>query len=181
MEHLIIHNNTQLHIQLTLAALNPLLLKIPYLPLTIPQQPQVEFPQLDSGLFVPIFHPGDDPIACRNKAMAFLSALFTPHYPLTNNQLRSSKNPRNQASVQDGIVTVQQVQVRQEFMIIAGVDNRPPMLENTMYDSSKSRMELYIKNRENGRMILNSVENGPLIWPTFEENGKTKKKKYEEL
>ncbi|GJU29127.1 retrovirus-related pol polyprotein from transposon TNT 1-94 [Tanacetum coccineum] len=68
-----------------------------------------------------------------------------------------------------------------EFMIIAGADNRPPMLDKIMYDSWKSRMELYIKNRENERLILNSVENGPLIWPTVEENGETRKKKYEEL
>ncbi|GJR17018.1 hypothetical protein Tco_0965545 [Tanacetum coccineum] len=68
-----------------------------------------------------------------------------------------------------------------EFMIIAGADNRPPILDKTMYDSWKSRMELYIENRENGRMILNSVKNGPLIWPTVEENGETRKKKYEVL
>ncbi|GJU21432.1 integrase, catalytic region, zinc finger, CCHC-type containing protein [Tanacetum coccineum] len=68
-----------------------------------------------------------------------------------------------------------------EFMIIADADNRPPMLDKTMYDSWKSRMELYIEKRENGRMILNSVENGPLIWPTIEENGETRKKNYEEL
>ncbi|GJW71556.1 hypothetical protein Tco_0128473 [Tanacetum coccineum] len=69
-----------------------------------------------------------------------------------------------------------------EFMIIAGADNRPPMLEKYMYDSWKSRMELYIENRENGRMILNSVLNGPLVWPTIvEENGTTRTKKYEEL
>ncbi|GKD62355.1 hypothetical protein Tco_1299864, partial [Tanacetum coccineum] len=68
-----------------------------------------------------------------------------------------------------------------EFMIIADADNRPPMLDKTMYDLWKIRMELYIDNRENGRMILNSVENGPLIWPTVEENGETRKKKYEEL
>nr|GEW18472.1 integrase, catalytic region, zinc finger, CCHC-type, peptidase aspartic, catalytic [Tanacetum cinerariifolium] len=42
-------------------------------------------------------------------------------------------------------------------------------------------MKLYIKNRKNGRMILNSVENGPLIWPTVKEIGETRKKKYEEL
>ncbi|GJV04048.1 retrovirus-related pol polyprotein from transposon TNT 1-94 [Tanacetum coccineum] len=66
-----------------------------------------------------------------------------------------------------------------KFMIIAGADNRPPMLDKTMYDSWKSRMELYIENMENGRMILNSVENVPLIWPTVEENGVTKN--YEEL
>nr|GEY64480.1 hypothetical protein [Tanacetum cinerariifolium] len=59
-----------------------------------------------------------------------------------------------------------------EFMIIVGANNRPPMLEKSMYDSWKSRMELYIDNRENKRMILNSVLNGPLVWPTIvEENG----------
>nr|GEV04011.1 hypothetical protein [Tanacetum cinerariifolium] len=66
-------------------------------------------------------------------------------------------------------------------MIIGGADNRPPTLDKTMYDSWKSRMELYIENRGNGKMILNSVENGPLIRPTVEENGDTRKKKYEEL
>ncbi|GJW08043.1 hypothetical protein Tco_1570466 [Tanacetum coccineum] len=69
-----------------------------------------------------------------------------------------------------------------EFMIIAVADNRPPMLEKSMYDSWKSRMELYIENKENRRMILNSVLNGPLVWPTIvEENGTTRTKKYEEL
>nr|GFB74517.1 hypothetical protein [Tanacetum cinerariifolium] len=37
-------------------------------------------------------------------------------------------------------------------------DNRPPMLEKDMYDSWKSRMELYMLNRPHGRMILESVE-----------------------
>nr|GEW25604.1 hypothetical protein [Tanacetum cinerariifolium] len=52
-----------------------------------------------------------------------------------------------------------------EFMIIAGANNRPLMLEKSMYDSWKSRMELYMENRENGRMILNSVQNVPLGLP----------------
>ncbi|GJR94007.1 hypothetical protein Tco_0266181 [Tanacetum coccineum] len=68
-----------------------------------------------------------------------------------------------------------------EFMILSGGDNRPPMLEKHLYDSWKSIMELYMQNREHGRMILESVEHGPLIWPTIEENGVTRIKKYEEL
>ncbi|GJX11404.1 retrovirus-related pol polyprotein from transposon TNT 1-94 [Tanacetum coccineum] len=36
-------------------------------------------------------------------------------------------------------------------------------------------------NRQHGRMILESVENGPLIWPMIEENGVTRPKKYSEL
>nr|GFC48731.1 Gag-Pol polyprotein [Tanacetum cinerariifolium] len=44
--------------------------------------------------------------------------------------------------------------------ILSGADNRPPMLEKDMYDSWKSRMELYMLNRPHGRMILKSVEQG---------------------
>nr|GEV86889.1 hypothetical protein [Tanacetum cinerariifolium] len=50
-----------------------------------------------------------------------------------------------------------------------------------MYDLWKSRMELYMMNRQHGRMILESVGNGPLLWPTIEENRVTRPKKYSEL
>nr|GEV59002.1 hypothetical protein [Tanacetum cinerariifolium] len=65
--------------------------------------------------------------------------------------------------------------------ILLGADNRPPMLEKDMYDSWKRKMELYMLNRQHGRMILEFVENGPLFWPTVEENGVTRPKKYSEL
>nr|GEX10184.1 putative ribonuclease H-like domain-containing protein [Tanacetum cinerariifolium] len=55
------------------------------------------------------------------------------------------------------------------------------MLEKDMYDSWKSRMELYMLNRQHGRMILEFVENSPLLWPTVEEKGVTRLKKYSEL
>ncbi|GJS62244.1 hypothetical protein Tco_0657028 [Tanacetum coccineum] len=64
---------------------------------------------------------------------------------------------------------------------LSGADNRPPMLEKYMYDSWKSRMELYMMNRQHGRMILESVENGPFIWPSIKENRVTRPKKYSEL
>ncbi|GJS57406.1 hypothetical protein Tco_0652190 [Tanacetum coccineum] len=65
--------------------------------------------------------------------------------------------------------------------ILSGADNRSPMLEKDMYDSWKSIMELYMLNRQHGRMILESVKNGPLIWPLIEENGVTRPNKYSEL
>nr|GEU89135.1 hypothetical protein [Tanacetum cinerariifolium] len=65
--------------------------------------------------------------------------------------------------------------------ILSGADNRPSMLEKDMYDSWKSRMELYMLNRPHGRMILESVEQGPLIWPSAEVEGVTRLKKYSEL
>nr|GEW49143.1 hypothetical protein [Tanacetum cinerariifolium] len=66
-------------------------------------------------------------------------------------------------------------------MILSGADNRLPMLEKDMYESWKIKMELYMMNRQHGHMILESVEKGPLIWPTVEENGVTRPKKYSEL
>nr|GFB38697.1 hypothetical protein [Tanacetum cinerariifolium] len=65
--------------------------------------------------------------------------------------------------------------------ILSGADNRPPMLEKDMYDSWKSIMELYMLNIQHGRMIHESVENGPLLWLTVEENGVTRPKKYSKL
>nr|GFA21168.1 hypothetical protein [Tanacetum cinerariifolium] len=65
--------------------------------------------------------------------------------------------------------------------ILSGADNRPPMLEKDMYDFWKSIMELYMLNRQHSRMILESVEQGPLLWPSMEEDGVTRLKKYSEL
>ncbi|GJT83739.1 retrovirus-related pol polyprotein from transposon TNT 1-94 [Tanacetum coccineum] len=68
-----------------------------------------------------------------------------------------------------------------EHMIMAGADNRPPMLEKSMYNSWQNRMLLYIKGKEHGRMILNSIEHGPLVYGTIEVDGVTRTKTYEEL
>ncbi|GKD02028.1 retrovirus-related pol polyprotein from transposon TNT 1-94 [Tanacetum coccineum] len=74
---------------------------------------QSEFSQLDSGLTIPVFKHGDDPIDAINHVMSFLSAVVTSRYPTTNNQLRNSSNPRQQATINDGRVTVQPIQGRQ--------------------------------------------------------------------
>ncbi|GJY98322.1 hypothetical protein Tco_0515232 [Tanacetum coccineum] len=47
--------------------------------------------------------------------MSFLSAVVTSCYPTTNNQPRNLSNPRQQATINDGIVTLQPVQGRQFF------------------------------------------------------------------
>ncbi|GJY68161.1 retrovirus-related pol polyprotein from transposon TNT 1-94 [Tanacetum coccineum] len=91
----------------------PSIPQLEYAP-TVNQQPQqYEFPQLDSGLTVPVFKQGDDPIDAINHMMSFLSAVVTSRYPTTNNQLRNSSNPRQQATINDGRVTLQPVQGRQ--------------------------------------------------------------------
>ncbi|GJT34671.1 retrovirus-related pol polyprotein from transposon TNT 1-94 [Tanacetum coccineum] len=74
---------------------------------------QSEFSQPDSSLIVPVFQKGDDPIDAINHMMSFLTAVVTSCYPTTNNQLRNSSNPRQQAIINDGRITVQPVQGRQ--------------------------------------------------------------------
>ncbi|GKD84826.1 hypothetical protein Tco_1355980 [Tanacetum coccineum] len=76
-----------------------------------------EFPQIDSGLAVPVFKQGDDPIDATNKMMSFLSTVVTSLFPSTNNQLRNSSNLRQQAAIHDGRVTIQPLQGRQIFYV----------------------------------------------------------------
>nr|GFA69282.1 hypothetical protein [Tanacetum cinerariifolium] len=56
---------------------------------------------------------GDDLIDAINHMMSFLTAVVTSRYPTTNNQLRNSSNPRQQATVNNGRVTLQPIQGRQ--------------------------------------------------------------------
>ncbi|GJZ31177.1 hypothetical protein Tco_0576224 [Tanacetum coccineum] len=94
----------------------------PFISPSVTQQSQAEIPQWDSGLAVPTFQQGEDPIDCIKKAMEFLSTMASRFAP-SNNQLRTSSNPRNQATIQDGRVIVQQVQGRQT-QSFAGTRNR---------------------------------------------------------
>ncbi|GJS88076.1 retrovirus-related pol polyprotein from transposon TNT 1-94 [Tanacetum coccineum] len=74
---------------------------------------QPEFSQPDSGLIIPVFQRGADPIDVINHVMSFLTAVVMYRYPATNNQLRNSSNPRQQATINDGRVTLQPIQGRQ--------------------------------------------------------------------
>ncbi|GJS37255.1 hypothetical protein Tco_0535637 [Tanacetum coccineum] len=47
-----------------------------------------------------------------------------------------------------------------ENVIAVGAENRPPMLERSHYDSWQSHMLLYIRGKEHGIQLLNSVKNG---------------------
>ncbi|GJV07304.1 hypothetical protein Tco_1344960 [Tanacetum coccineum] len=64
--------------------------------------------QLDSGL-----SPTDNLIENLTNTLALLTQSYKTYLPQTNNQLRTSSNPRNQATVQDGMVVVQNIQGRQ--------------------------------------------------------------------
>ncbi|GJX40120.1 retrovirus-related pol polyprotein from transposon TNT 1-94 [Tanacetum coccineum] len=65
--------------------------------------------------------------------------------------------------------------------LLSGGDNKPAMLDKHLYDSWKSKMELYMMNIPHGRMILASIEKGPLVWLTITVDGVTRPKEYTEL
>ncbi|GKE23638.1 hypothetical protein Tco_1435150 [Tanacetum coccineum] len=58
-----------------------------------------------------------------------------------------------------------------ENVIVEGDDNRPPMLDNTRYSSWASYMLLYIKGKENRKLLVDSVFNGPFKYGTVIEAG----------
>nr|GEW12818.1 hypothetical protein [Tanacetum cinerariifolium] len=75
-----------------------------------------EFSSPETGLVVPVFQKGNDPIDAINHMMSFLTAVVTSRYPATNNQLRTSSNPRQQATINNGRVTIQPIQGRRNSM-----------------------------------------------------------------
>nr|GEU86924.1 hypothetical protein [Tanacetum cinerariifolium] len=88
--------------------------QVEYAP-SVNQQPK--FSQPDPSLIVPVFQKGDDPIDSINHIMSFLTAIVTSRYPTTNNQLRNSSNPRQQATINNGKVTLQPIQGRQNSFV----------------------------------------------------------------
>nr|GFA95012.1 hypothetical protein [Tanacetum cinerariifolium] len=83
----------------------------------IPHHPS-EFSSLETGLVVLVFQKGDDPIEAINHMMSFLTSVVNSRYPATNNQLRTSSNPRQQATINDGRVTIQPIQGRQNHISV---------------------------------------------------------------
>nr|GFC00946.1 hypothetical protein [Tanacetum cinerariifolium] len=63
-----------------------------------------EYSPPETGLVVLVFQKGDDPIDAINHMMSFLTTVVTSRYPATNNQLRTSSNPRQEATINNGRV-----------------------------------------------------------------------------
>nr|GFD12595.1 hypothetical protein [Tanacetum cinerariifolium] len=72
---------------------------------------------------VPVFQKRDDPIDAINHMMSFLTSVVAFHFPATNNQLRTSSNPRQQATINNGWVAIQPIQGRQNF--VSASSSRP--------------------------------------------------------
>nr|GFB77125.1 hypothetical protein [Tanacetum cinerariifolium] len=87
--------------------------QIAYAPMV---QQSSEYSPPEAGLVIPVFQKGDDLIDAINHMMSFLTSFVASRYPATNNQLRTSSNPRQQATINNGLVTIQPIQGRQNFI-----------------------------------------------------------------
>nr|GEX21076.1 hypothetical protein [Tanacetum cinerariifolium] len=89
----------------------------------------------------------DDLIEKLTSTLALLTQSYRTFLHQTNNQLRTSSNPRNQATVQDGRVVVQNVQGRPNRGHIAQNCTQPKRPQNFEYFKDKM---LLMQAQENG-------------------------------
>nr|GFB80773.1 hypothetical protein [Tanacetum cinerariifolium] len=110
---------------------------------------QSEFSSPETGLVVLVFQKGDDPIDAINHMMSFLTAVVTSRYPATNNQLGTSSNPRQQATINNERATIQPIQGR-KYSMTAG-SSRP-------YASGSGRASRKQRINEEANSLNNGVE-----------------------
>nr|GEY79141.1 hypothetical protein [Tanacetum cinerariifolium]GFC04719.1 hypothetical protein [Tanacetum cinerariifolium] len=108
-----------------------------------------EYSPPEAGLVVLVFQKGDDPIDAINHMMYFLTAVVTSRYPATNNQLRISSNPLQQATINNGRVTIQPIQERHNF-ISAGSSR--PFTSRSGGASGKQRVIMCYNYKGEGHM-----------------------------
>nr|GFA30983.1 hypothetical protein [Tanacetum cinerariifolium] len=129
-----------------------------YVPTVNQQQPK--FSPLDLGLNVLVFKHGDDPIDPINHMMLFLTSIVTSRYPTINNQLKNSSNPWQQATVNNGRVTLQPVQGRQTTFV-AGCGTTSFRVKNGKIKMNQvlnenERLSEQIINKDTLNIVVNS-------------------------
>nr|GEX60868.1 hypothetical protein [Tanacetum cinerariifolium] len=122
---------------------------MPYVEYAPTAYQQSEFSSPNTRLVVLVFQKGDDLIDAINHMMSFLTAVVTLRYPATNNQLRTSSNPRQQATINNERVTIQPIQERQNSMT-AGSSR--PYTSGSSETSGKQRVIVCYNCKGEGHM-----------------------------
>nr|GEY47782.1 zinc finger, CCHC-type [Tanacetum cinerariifolium] len=139
-------NDTQSSVNHNVYMASSLIPQMEYAP-TVHQQS--EFSSPETGLVVPVFQKGDDHIDAINHMMSFLTAVVTSRYSATNNQLRTSSNPRQQATINNERVTIQPIQGRQNS-VTAGSSR--PYASGSSGASGKQRVIVCYNCKGKGHM-----------------------------
>ncbi|GJU19794.1 hypothetical protein Tco_1153136 [Tanacetum coccineum] len=123
---------------------------IPQLEYALTVNQQLKFSQPDSCLIVLVFQKGDDPIDAINHMKSFLTDVVTSRYPTTNNQLRNLSNPRKQATINNGRVTLQPIQGRQTSLAMGTIRTYTPGASGS--NSGKQMTVIYYNCKREGHM-----------------------------
>nr|GEU89635.1 hypothetical protein [Tanacetum cinerariifolium] len=113
-------------------------------------------PHLHKTHVVPSTHKADqcdDPIDAINHMMSFLTIVVTFRYPTTNNLLRNSSNPRQQATVNDGRINLQPVQGRQISFASGHMSKQCTKCKRKRDDSWFKDKVLLVQAQVNGQIL----------------------------
>nr|GEX51990.1 retrovirus-related Pol polyprotein from transposon TNT 1-94 [Tanacetum cinerariifolium] len=114
---------------------------------------QYDFSQLDTRLVVPVFQKGDDPIDAINHMMSFLTAVVTSRYPPTNNQLRNSSNPRQQATINNERVIIQPIRGRENSLTIGHMSKQCTKPKRKIDEAWFKDKVLMVQAQANGQVL----------------------------
>ncbi|GKA16730.1 hypothetical protein Tco_0696567 [Tanacetum coccineum] len=104
--------------------------------------------------------------------MSFLTAVVTSRYPTTNNQLRNSSNPRQQATINNGRVTLQLIQGRQTYLAAGTSRTYTPRASGSNSGKQRTEKVLLVQAQAHGQ-ILNEEELAFLADPGIPEGQTT--------
>nr|GEY92394.1 hypothetical protein [Tanacetum cinerariifolium] len=119
-----------------------------------------------------VFKKGDDPIDAINHMMSFLTTVVTSRYPPTNNHLRTSSNPRQQATINNGRVTIQPIQGRQNSMT-AGHMSKPCTKPKRKRDEAWFKDKVLLVQAQANGQVLHEEELEFLADPGIAETQST--------
>nr|GFA70007.1 hypothetical protein [Tanacetum cinerariifolium] len=121
---------------------------------------------------VTTFKQGDDRIDAINCMMSFLSVVVTSRYPTTNNQVRNSLNPGQQATIHDERVALQPVHGRQISLATSHMSKQCTKPKRKRDDSWFKDKVLLVQAQANGQ-ILHEEELAFLADPGIAEDQAT--------
>nr|GEU99582.1 hypothetical protein [Tanacetum cinerariifolium] len=102
--------------------------------------------------------------------MSFLSTVVTSLFPSTNNQLRNSSHPRQQATIHNGRVTVQPVQGRQSSFTAGTSGTRANILRTGGNNSEVQRSGKVLNEEELEFLADPGVAKGPVTQTVITHN-----------
>nr|GEX01045.1 hypothetical protein [Tanacetum cinerariifolium] len=116
-------------------------------------QQSLEYSPPEARIIVPVFQKGDDPIDAINHMMSFLTSVVAFRYPATNNQLRTSSNPRQQATINNGRYHPPQYASTTHLSLTYPSTNFQSSVNHNMYNPSSS---------------MHHVEYAPAVYQQYE-------------